>query len=414
MPHQQFTNISTFFIAGINYKKTDATIRGDYAINTDQYATLLALAPQLGVKELFILSTCNRTEIYGFAESAQQLCQLLCAQTQGSLTDFMERAYVKKGKKAIEHLFEVAAGLDSQILGDYEIVGQIKQAVKFSKQHHCVGAYLERMVNGVLQASKMIKNSTELSGGTVSVSFAAIQYIKENVAQLSSKKILVIGTGKMGSNTVKNLVDYLDTTNITLINRTAHKAEELAAALGVSFAPIDQIAQHIDQGDIIIVATNAAEPIILAAHLRNSTTKLIIDLSIPYNVEMAAQQLPQITLINVDELSKIKDSTLQKREAEVPKAMGIIEAHINEFMGWHEMRKNVPVLKAVKNKLEQMNQTYFTIASASSEINVAMDHSNEDKIQKVINGMAVKMRSDNQKGCYYIEAINEYIAIGTN
>jgi glutamyl-tRNA reductase len=142
--------------------------------------------------------------------------------------------------------------------------------------------------------------------------------------------------------------------------------------------------------------------------------KLIIDLSIPYNVEVAAQQLPQITLINVDELSKIKDSTLQQREAEVPKAMRIIEEHINEFMSWHEMRKNVPVLKAVKNKLEQMNQTYFTIATSSSEINVEIDHSNEDKIQKVINGMAVKMRSDNQKGCYYIEAINEYIAIGTN
>ncbi len=414
MPDQQSTDISTFFIAGINYKKTDATIRGEYAINTGQYATLLALAPEFGVKELFILSTCNRTEIYGFAESAQQLCQLLCAQTQGSLNDFLERAYLKKGKKAIEHLFEVAAGLDSQILGDYEIVGQIKQAVKFSKQHHCVGAYLERMVNGVLQASKMIKNSTELSGGTVSVSFAAIQYIKENVAQLSSKKILVIGTGKIGTNTCKNLIDYLDTTNITLINRTERKAAALAAALGVAFAPIDELATQINQADIILVATNAAEPVILAAHLLQSTQKLIIDLSIPYNVEMAARQLPQITLINVDELSKIKDSTLQKREAEVPKAKRIIEAHINEFMGWHEMRKNVPVLKAVKNKLEQMNQTYFTVASTSTQVDVAMDDNNEDKIQKVINGMAVKMRSDNQKGCYYIEAINEYIAIGTN
>lgn len=414
MPQQQFTDISTFFIAGINYKKTDATIRGDYAINTDQYASLLALAPEFGVKELFILSTCNRTEIYGFAENAEQLCQLLCAQTQGSLNDFLERAYLKKGQKAIEHFFEVAAGLDSQILGDYEIVGQIKQAVKFSKQYQCVGAYLERMVNGVLQASKMIKNSTELSGGTVSVSFAAIQYIKENVAQLSSKKILVIGTGKIGTNTCKNLVDYLDTNNITLINRTESKAAALAAALGVAFAPIDELAIQIAQADIILVATNAAQPVILAAHLLERKQKLIIDLSIPYNVEMAAQQLPQITLINVDELSKIKDSTLQKREAEVPKAMRIIEEHINEFMSWHEMRKNVPVLKAVKNKLEQMNQTYFTIASSSSEINVEIDHSNEDKIQKVINGMAVKMRSDNQKGCYYIEAINEYIAIGTN
>ncbi|MEO7486165.1 MAG: glutamyl-tRNA reductase, partial [Ferruginibacter sp.] len=181
MPGQQHTDISTFFIAGINYKKSDAAIRGQYAINSDQYATLLSLAPQFGIKELFILSTCNRTEIYGFAPSAQDLCKLLCSQTQGSLENFTERAYVKGGKAAIEHLFDVAAGLDSQILGDYEIIGQIKNAFKFSKQHAFIGAYLERMVNGVLQSSKMIKNTTELSGGTVSVSFAAIQYIKEHV-----------------------------------------------------------------------------------------------------------------------------------------------------------------------------------------------------------------------------------------
>ena len=188
MPGQQHTDISTFFIAGINYKKSDATIRGQYAINNDQYAALLTLAPQFGIKELFILSTCNRTEIYGFSENAVSLSKLLCTQTQGSLDNFVAMSYVKNGREAIEHLFEVAAGLDSQILGDYEIIGQIKQAVKFSKQHHCIGAYLERLVNGILQSSKTIKNTTGLSGGTVSVSFAAIQYIKEHVSNLANKK----------------------------------------------------------------------------------------------------------------------------------------------------------------------------------------------------------------------------------
>ena len=157
MPEQEHIDISTFFIAGINYKKSDATVRGKYAINNDQYATLLSLAPQFGISELFVLSTCNRTEIYGFTDDAVNICELLCTQTQGSLDDFISMSYVKSGKEAIQHLFEVAAGLDSQILGDYEIIGQIKQAVKFSKQHHFIGTYLERMVNGVLQSSKMIK-----------------------------------------------------------------------------------------------------------------------------------------------------------------------------------------------------------------------------------------------------------------
>ena len=411
MPGQQYIDIGTFFIAGMNYKKSDATIRGQYAINKEQYTNLLSLAPQFGITQFFVLSTCNRTEIYGFADNAESLCQLLCTQTQGSLSNFIAMSYIKNGKKAIEHLFEVAAGLDSQILGDYEIIGQIKQAFKFSKQNKFIGAYLERLVNGVLQSSKTIKNTTGLSGGTVSVSFAAIQYIKEHVRSLDGKKILLLGTGKIGRNTCKNMVDYLDTKNITLINRTENKAAELAAELGLQYAPLQDLAKHVAEAAIILVATNSAEPVILKEHVINSTDKLIIDLSIPYNVEVAAQNLPNVTLINVDELSKIKDATLQKREAEVPKAKIIIEEYINEFLSWHQMRKNVPVLKAVKVKLEQMNScnlfinTLYSTTSTMPSVNYT-----EEKIQKVINGMALKMRTKNQRGCYYIEAINEYIA----
>lgn len=415
MPEQEHTDISTFFIAGINYKKSDATIRGQYAINDDQYEALLKLAPQFGIKEFFVLSTCNRTEIYGFTENINQLCQLLCTQTQGSLQNFIELSYVKKGRQAIEHLFEVASGLDSQILGDYEIIGQIKQAVKFSKKNLFIGAYLERMVNGVLQSSKMIKNNTALSGGTVSVAFAAIQYIKDNIVSVNDKKILVLGTGKIGTNTCKNLVDYLATTNITLINRTQQKAAELAAKLGLQSASMDDLADNILLADIIIVATNAIEPVVTFSHLINNGDKLVIDLSIPYNVAAAAQHLPNITLINVDQLSKIKDATLQKREAEVPKAKKIIDQHINEFLSWHLMRKNVPVLKAVKIKLKQINTSTLFVNAFTPEMSAAFtDDNSEEKIQKVINGMALKMRSQNQRGCYYIEAINEYMAIGAN
>ncbi len=406
-------DISNFFAAGINYKKTDALLRGEYAINNDQYAALLLNANSLGITELFVLSTCNRTEIYGFAESADKLMQLLCSQTQGSFATFKKMAYVWSGLEAINHLFNVGAGLDSQILGDYEIVGQLKQAVKFSKEKGFVGAYLERLINGVLQTSKAVKTNTNLSGGTVSVSFAAIQYIKETIADFSSKKILLIGTGKIGRNTCKNLVDYLDTRNITLVNRTVGKAEELANELGLSFATVEELDEQVQKADIILVATNSLEPIILKEHLLDSSAKLIIDLSVPYNVEEEAQQLDHITLVNVDELSKIKDATLEKRKAEIPKVKAIIEEHVNEFLEWHEMRKHVPVLKEVKNRLQAMNKCEMFIAYKSRQCNTTTTSAGE-QIQKVINGMAVKMRTQNQPGCYYIEAINEFIATGTN
>ncbi len=406
-------DISKFFIAGINYKKTDAAIRGQFAISDEQYASLLALAPAYGLHELFILSTCNRTEIYGFAEHAGQLIQLLCTQTEGDLQTFTQLAYVKKGPEAVEHLFAVGAGLDSQILGDYEIVGQLKVAVKFAREREFVGTYLDRMVNAVLQTSKAVKNQTALSNGTVSVSFAAVQYIKQQFNNLAGKKILLLGIGKIGRSTCKNLVDYLDTTAITLINRTPQKAAELANELGLHHAPIDLLADYIDNSDIILVATNAAHPTILKTHLEGKTDKLIIDLSIPYNVEMAAQDLPNVHLVNVDELSKLKDETLQKREAEVPKARLVIDEHMAGFMDWFEMRKHVPVLKAVKTKLQEI-QAFPLYLKGLSPVSTTCTIDADAKIQRVINGMASKMRQVNQRGCYYIEAINEFIATGSN
>jgi glutamyl-tRNA reductase len=408
-------DISNFFVAGINYKKTDAALRGQFAINIGQYAKLLQLAPAYGLDELFVISTCNRTEIYGFAESAAQLGQLLCTQTEGGFETFNAIAYVKQGKKAIQHLFDVAAGLDSQILGDYEIIGQLKQAVKFAREHDFIGVYLDRLVNNVLQSSKLIKTNTGLSGGTVSVSFAAIQFIKEHVEVIADKKIVLIGTGKIGRNTCKNMVDYLGTKNISLINRTNEKAAALANELGLLHAPFEAMAENVAEADIILVATNSAVPVIYESQLKYKGNKIVIDLSIPCNVETGAQQLENINFVNVDDLSRIKDATLNKREEEVPKAKAIINEQVFEFLEWHEMRKNVPALRSIKSKLYAMhNCGLYTSYINRQNKTISTATSTELKIQKVVNGMAIKMRSQNQHGCSYIDAINEFIATGTN
>jgi len=402
------SDISGFYVVGINYKKTDAAIRGQFAINNEQYECILTLAPSRHLNELFILSTCNRTEIYGFADNASQLASLLCTETIGDVDTFMEMAYVKKGSQATEHLFLVGAGIDSQILGDYEIVGQLKQAVKFARERQFIGASTERLVNCVLQSSKSIKNQTALSGGTVSVAFAAIQYIRENITGLSDKNILLIGTGKIGRNTCRNMVDYLSTRNITLINRTESRADELAAEMGVQSAPLEEIEEKAAAADIILVATNAELPTLLRSHVEGHGPKLLIDLSIPCNIEESVVGVPGITLINVDELSKIKDVTLQKREAEVPKAKAIIAEHISELMEWYEMRRHVPVLKAVKSKLKELHTSPLFSQLSGQSIPCTTDM--DEQIQRVINGMATRMRQQNQGGCHYIQAINEYIA----
>jgi glutamyl-tRNA reductase len=364
------------------------------------------------VSEFFVLSTCNRTEIYGLAHQVSNLTHLLCSETAGTEETFNKLAYIKKGHAAVEHLFSVAAGLDSQILGDYEIVGQIKQAARVAKEHGFIGTFLERLINCVLQSSKAVKSQTQLSGGTVSVSFAAIQFLKTQVADVEDKNILVLGTGKIGRNTCKNLVDYLGTRNITLINRTEERAEELARELCLQTAPYETLQQQVNQADIIIVATNAAEPVITKASIQQGSKKVLIDLSIPNNIEPSVKELPGITLVNVDDLSTINDETLQKRQAEVPKAQAIICGHIAEFTAWHGMRKHVPVLKAVKEKLHSMhNCALFQSAYANASRQECVQ---PESIQKVINNMAVKMRQQHQPGCNYIEAINDFITSRTN
>jgi glutamyl-tRNA reductase len=405
-------DFNQFFIAGINYKKTDASIRGQFAIHAEQYASLLKKAREAGLQEVFVLSTCNRTEIYGIASQATDLIQLLCSETSGSLENFRSLCYVKQGLAAAEHLFSVAAGLDSQILGDYEIVGQLKQAVRFAKDNGCIGTYLERLLNFVLQSSKAIKGNTALSGGTVSVSFAAIQFLKEQVNGVRNKRILLLGTGKIGRNTCKNLVDYLETRDIILLNRTTDKAASLADELNLQVAPYTELPAQLALADIVIVATNADEPVIKKADLAGSSPKVLIDLSIPNNIEPAAAELEHITLVNVDDLSKINDATLQKRLAEVPKARAIIAEHLEEFREWYHMRKNVPVLKAVKQKLMDMHSCnlFLTSGIEGGSCGEAVMHAEHtDTIQKVINNMALKMRQRRQPGCNYIEAINDFI-----
>ena len=402
------TDLSNFHVIGINYKKTDAEIRGSFAVGPDQYDNILGLAAQYEVRDLFVLSTCNRSEIYGIADSPQKLVDLFCSQTQGSAALFNERAYHKNGLDAVRHLFDVGAGLDSQILGDYEIVGQLRQAMKFAKARGFIHNFLERALNQVLQSSKEIKSNTALSDGTVSVAFAAVQYIREHTEALQDKRILLLGTGKIGTITCKNLVDYLPTSHITLMNRTPEKAESLASSFNLRTASVESLPEEIKLADIILVATNAAEPIILSTDLENKPgKKLIIDLSIPCNVEKKAADLEYVTLIDVDGLSKLKDETLMRRAAEVPKARVIIQTHLRELLEWHEMRKYVPVLKQVKIKLQEIHSS--TLFEQPIPENPNSDN-RDQKIQRVLNGMASKMRRENQRGCFYIEAINEFIA----
>ncbi|SFW60527.1 glutamyl-tRNA reductase [Chitinophaga sancti] len=413
MQGSQSKDIAHYHIVGINYKKTDAAIRGSFAISQAQYGQLLEQAKTAYLDDVFVLSTCNRTEIYGFAEDPQQLVEMVCRQTEGDCNLFSQLSYVKSGEEAIKHLYQVGTGLDSQILGDYEIIGQIRNATRFAKTNGCLGGFQERLVNSVLQVSKLIKNETALSAGTVSVAFAAVRMLEYKVPDILNKKILLVGVGKIGRNTIKNMMDYLGVADVTLVNRTLAVAEEFASQHGLRYAPYENLKEELNRADIILVASNAPEPNILKQHFESSGPKLIIDLSIPFNVAPDVVEHPHISLVNVDELSKIQDETLQMRQQEVPKALSIIEEHMNEFLYWYKMRKHAVVLKAVKDKLQEIHTKEIQQQKNGAQYKLEdMEAVSSRIIQKMINLMAGKVRRETDKSDQYISMINDIFEAG--
>tara|TARA_R110002073_G_scaffold15953_2_gene62125 strand:- start:53829 stop:55070 length:1242 start_codon:yes stop_codon:yes gene_type:complete len=342
---------------GVSYKKADAHTRGKYSLSKENQISLLEEAKKTGFDGVFVLSTCNRTEITGFAEHPYQLIELLCKYSEGTVEEFARISNVYKGKEAVNQLFRIGTGLESQILGDYEIVSQLKIAFKLAKQVETTNAYLERLINSVLQASKKIKNQTQLSSGTTSVSYAAVQYITQNVPNYNSKNILVFGLGKMGKHTCKNLAEYTQNESVCLINRTEEKATSFVEEhKTIRKATIENLAIEINEADILIVSTGAEKPTVTEEHLSANKEILILDLSMPENVDKAVKNYNGVSLVNVDELSKITLETLVIREKEVPRAEEIISIHKAEFNEWLNHRKFTPAITALKESLEAIQK----------------------------------------------------------
>lgn len=342
----------TFFVVGLSYQKADAVTRGKFSLGIEQRRSILEKAESIGLDAITVTSTCNRTEIYAFADDSATLINLLCEFSIGDQDLFREVGYVRKNETAISHMFRVGCGLDSQILGDFEIISQIKSAFSVSKKRNLINPFIERLVNSVIRASRRIKNETEMSSGVTSVSFASVQYILDHIENVSEKNILLFGTGKIGRNTCENLVKHTSNKHITLINRTKDKAEEVAGKFNLTVKDYSELQAEIRQTDIMIVATGAQQPTITEEIIFPKKPLLILDLSIPKNVSEDVVKLDDVTLLHLDYLSQMTDQTLSKRKKYIPDAELIIKEEEAEFYEWLDTRKFAPTIKALKDKFK--------------------------------------------------------------
>ena len=385
-----------FYTIGLSYKKADAEIRGHFSLNEEAKQGLLKQAKEEGIDAILVTSTCNRTEIYGFAQHPFQLIKLLCEHTHGTVEEFEKVAYVHKNKQAISHMFRVGTGLDSQILGDFEIISQLKVAFARSKKHGLVNAFLERLVNAVIQASKRIKSETEISTGATSVSFASVQYILDNVPNVSDKNILLFGTGKIGRNTCENLIKHTQNEHITLINRTKDKAEKIAGKFNLIVKDYADLQAEIRNTDILIVATGAQNPTISKELIYSNKNLLVLDLSIPKNVSEDVANLLNVKLVHLDQLSKITDQNLERRKQFIPEAEAIIKEVETDFNKWLETRKFAPTIKALKKKLRSMKDAELDFQRRKiSDFNDEQAEIVSDRIiQKIMKHFANHLKGD--------------------
>jgi len=400
---------TNFYSIGLSYKKADVVTRGNFSVSDEGKKNILKQAQQEGVESLLVMSTCNRTELHGFAQHPFQLIKLLCEHTHGTVEEFEKVAYVFKNKLAVSHLFKVGTGLDSQILGDFEIISQVKQGFKMAKKFQMINPFMERLVNAVIQASKRIKNETEISSGATSVSFASVQYILKHIENVSEKNILLFGTGKIGRNTCENLIKHTKNENITLINRTKTKAEKIAGKFNLIVKEYANIQAEISQTDVLVVATGAQNPTISKQLIHTNKPLLILDLSVPRNVSDNVTDLPNVSLVHLDNLSQITDDTLAKRKLQIPNAEVIIEEIITEFNSWLETRKFAPTIKALKQKLTTLRDTEINQhCKKNQDFNANDAEVVSDKvIQKITAQIAHHLRDSQHNSDESIELIQK-------
>lgn len=389
----QDTNIhktANFAVLSVSFEKADAETRGKFAFFDENVKNFVNEIHDQNMGDAFVVSTCNRTEIYTTTQNYLLIAELYCKTIGVSLTEFMQYVNILKHEEALNHLFRVAAGLESQIIGDFEIIGQIKNAYhRFKKEKKNSNPFLERAINSAIQISKRIKNETGISNGAASVSYAAVHYILKNQAQISDKNILLLGVGEIGQNTVENLVKHVYKPRVKVANRTSEKAEKIAEKYNIPQIPFDNLDEELAETDILIVATGAQHPIINKTHFPNGKETLVIDLSIPNNVEKNVTENTNVSLVDVDQLSLHISETMLQRQKEIPKAEGIIKEMTKDFVEWEKKRKLAPNIHHFKAALKKMEHyEMHNIHKKHKYVDVNDMQLSDKLIQKITNRFA--------------------------
>ena len=362
-----------------------------------------------GAQDVLILSTCNRTEIYyGHDEDLSgKLISLLSLAKGVDINDRLEDYFIRydEPNATVRHLFRVAMGLESQVVGDLQIANQVKQAYQASADENTASPFLHRLMHTIFYTNKRVSQETAFRDGAASVSYVASELVDDLAAEFVQPKILVVGLGEIGADVCKNIADLPQRAprEVTLINRTASKAEALAQSLDFATRPFAELAEAVAQADVVVSSVSASEPLITANHLDVSTIhghKYLIDLSVPRSVDPAVERVPGVLVYNLDDLRSKANETLSKRVAAVPRVEEIVEEAVNGFEQWAQEMEVSPTIQRLKQTLEQIRQEEMGRHLKNLDANevARVDKITKGMMQKIIKLPILQLKAACQRG----------------
>lgn len=404
--------ITDFCAVGVNHWEASIDVRERFSLKQAQKQELIEGAKREGINSVFVVSTCNRTEIFAQDVTPQELIRLLVTYSNASLDEFHNYGFEKEGRQAVEHLFQVTVGLDSQILGDLQVVKQVKEGYDLASEMDAVDGELHRLMQHVFRAHKRSRNETSLGEGAATTAYAAVKFAVKTFDNLKDKNILLVGTGKIGKVTCKNLIN-LGARKLTLINRTRERAEFVADKFDLQVADMEQMPKEIAEADLIIVATGAKEPVITLDDMKPSLLdpqfKVMVDLSVPRNIDPEIGEMDFVDLANMDFLTDVTDEAYRKREENIPLVKKIIEDELTDYKNWLSKQKVVPTIKALTNKFDSIREDEYDFFKnkisdtdkekvenltrrivnkiAAYSIEHLRDHHESEQVTKVVNDM---------------------------
>ncbi len=386
----------------ISYKSAPLSIREQVSMDDDITAAFLRNCKDIfQLEDVLVLSTCNRTEVYYYSEfdlSAQLISYLsiLKGLTSTSISPYFLKF---EGDNAIKHLFEVALGLDSMVLGDIQIINQVKRAYQLTADLNMCTAYLHRLLHTIFFTNKRIANQTVFKDGNASVASVSVEQTKKFIKNKSNPKIAIVGLGEIGSNVACNLREFEG--EVYLFNRSKEKSDALAAEYGFKSEDFSSLQQYLSTMDVVISSVQMDKPLLNKSHFTPSLNPtLIIDLGVPRNVDLDVESNKAVTLLNVDHLNEKVQTALAMRKSEIPAVNQIIEESVAEFSSWKQEQDVFPIIQQLKTALEdirkqELSRYFGKLNEQQSEVVEAIT---AGMIQKIIKLPVLELKAACKRG----------------